>query len=164
MGDPPAFRIRAAAPADVGAVVDLVRALAEFERLPPPDAGAARRLAEHAFGPSPRVELLVAEDAGEVVAYAATFMTYSTFLMQPSLYLEDLFVRPTHRRQGIGGAFLRELAALAVARGCGRFDWTVLDWNTPAQQFYASLGAKLLPDWRVCRLEGEALAAFAVTG
>jgi GNAT superfamily N-acetyltransferase len=88
-------------------------------------------------------------------------MAYSTFLCRPSLYLEDLYVRPSHRRRGIGRAFLRELARVAVARGCGRFDWTVLDWNAPAQEFYASLGARLLPGWRLCRLEGEALAAFA---
>jgi GNAT superfamily N-acetyltransferase len=160
MAGSPGFRIRAAEIGDLAAIVDLIRALAAFERLPPPDAGAARRLAEHAFGPQPRVELLVAESNGIVVGYAAFFTTYSTFLMRPSLYLEDLFVDPGHRRRGIGRAFLRELGALAVARGCGRFDWTVLDWNVAAQEFYASLGARLLPEWRLCRLEGDALAAF----
>jgi len=157
------IRVRPAQPADLPAIMELVRALAEFERLPPPDAGAAARMETHAFGTAPCVAFLVADDAAAVVGYAAWFMAYSTFLARPSLYLEDLFVSPGHRRRGIGRAFLRELARVAVARGCGRFDWTVLDWNAPAQEFYASLGARVLPDWRVCRLEGEALAAFAAT-
>jgi GNAT superfamily N-acetyltransferase len=155
------FLIRPGEPSDVPAVIELVRQLAVFEQLPGPDEGAAERLAEHAFGPHPRVELLVADEQGSVAAYAAYFITYSTFLAQPSLYLEDLFVRPTSRRIGIGAAFLRELARIAKARDCGRFEWAVLDWNIEAQQFYQSLGARLLPEWRICRVEGQALNQLA---
>jgi GNAT superfamily N-acetyltransferase len=151
------FRIRPAQPSDIPGVVALIRALADFEHLPGPDRGAAMRLQEHAFGPTPRYELLVAEEDGAVVGYAAFFMTYSTFLARPSLYLEDLFVRPESRRLGVGTAFLEELAALAVARECGRFEWAVLDWNVAAQDFYDALGAKLLADWRIFRVDGEAL-------
>jgi GNAT superfamily N-acetyltransferase len=151
------FRVRRAQPSDIPAVVALIRALADFEHLPGPDRAAAMRLQEHAFGPTPRYELLVAEEDLAVVGYAAFFMTYSTFLARPSLYLEDLFVRPESRRLGVGTAFLQELAALAVARDCARFEWTVLDWNVAAQDFYAALGAELLADWRICRVDGEAL-------
>lgn len=156
------FRIRPAKRADVPRVIELVRELADFERLPGPDETAARRLEEHAFGPAPRCEILVAEAEGAVVAYALYFTTYSTFLGRPSLYLEDLFVRPSFRRRGIASAFLRELAAIAVARECGRFEWAVLDWNVEAQRFYESLGAKIMQEWRVCRVDGEALTALAV--
>jgi GNAT superfamily N-acetyltransferase len=156
--------IRPARPADGPAYVDLVRGLASYERLPPPDDAAAARLLEHAFGPRPRYELLVAELGGAVVAYAAYFDTYSTFRALPSLYLEDLFVHPSVRGRGIGTALVRALAAAAVARGCARFEWTVLDWNVGAQGFYTALGARILNDWRLCRLDGEDLASFARPG
>jgi GNAT superfamily N-acetyltransferase len=160
-----AFRIRAAVPADIPAVVALIAELAEFEHLTGPDQLAAGRLEEHAFGATPRCQILVADaDGAGVVGYAVYFMTYSTFLAKPSLYLEDLFVKPAFRRQGIATGCLRELAAIAVARGAGRFEWAVLDWNVAAQQFYVGLGAKVLPDWRVCRMEGDALASLAGTG
>jgi GNAT superfamily N-acetyltransferase len=155
------FCIRPAARLDVAAVVGLIRELAEFEHLPGPDEAAARRLEEHAFGGIPRCEILVAEEEGAIVAYALYFMTYSTFLGRPSLYLEDLFVRPAFRRRGIATAFLRDLAAIAIARECGRFEWAVLDWNVAAQDFYVSLGAKILHEWRVCRVDGDALLALA---
>jgi len=161
MSQRPIFRIRPAQPSDIPSVVTLIRALADFEHLPGPDRAAAQRLQEHAFGPTPRYELLVAEQDLDVVGYAAFFMTYSTFLARPSLYLEDLFVRPESRRLGVGKAFLQELAALAVARECGRFEWAVLDWNVAAQDFYAALGAELLDDWRICRVDGEALLRLA---
>ena len=150
-----AFHIRPAARGDLPGVLALIRGLAEFEKLPGPDAGAEARFARH-FDER-RFELLVAERDGELAAYALYFMTYSTFLVQPSLYLEDVFVRPGDRKRGLGGAILRHLAAIAVERGCGRFEWTVLDWNVEAQRFYRSLGAKVLTDWWVCRLDGEAL-------
>ncbi len=152
--------VRDAEPGDIPAVIDLIRGLAEFEKLPGPDDAAAARFAEHAFGPERRFELLVAEADGAIAGYAVYFMTYSTFLARPSLYLEDLFVRPSERGRGIGEAFLRRLAAVAVARGCCRFEWTVLDWNVRAQEFYLSLGARMLPEWRVCRVDGDALAAL----
>lgn len=149
--------LRPATADDLGAVVALIRALAEFEKLPGPDAGAEGRLRADFTANPPRFELEVAEREGEVIAYALYFMTYSTFLARPSLYLEDLFVHPAHRSQGIGEALLRRLAARAVERGCGRFEWTVLDWNVNAQAFYQRLGARVLPEWRVCRVDGEAL-------
>jgi GNAT superfamily N-acetyltransferase len=155
------FRVRSARPADGPAVVALVRGLAAFERLPPPDDAAAARLVEHAFGPRPRFDLLVAEVDDAVRAYALFFETYSTFRAAPSLFLEDLFVDPGARRRGIGRAMMHELARVAVGRGCERFEWTVLDWNADAQRFYRSLGAHLLGEWEVCRLEGDALARLA---
>ena len=155
--------IRPANQADLAQVVSLIRGLAEFEKLPGPDAGAeARLLADFAASP-PRFELLVADgdQGGELVGYALYFMTYSTFLARPSLYLEDLYVRPDARSRGLGAAFLRSLAALAVDRGCGRFEWTVLDWNVRAQAFYRALSAQLLPEWTVCRVDSAALTHLA---
>jgi len=153
------YSIRDAIADDLPAVVGLVRALADFENLPGPDAAAeARLIADFQTG---RYRLLVAEQGGRVVGYALYFMTYSTFLARTSLYLEDLFVLPEARRLGIGTAFLKRLITHAAEAGCGRFEWTVLDWNEPAQNFYRSLGADVLPDWRICRLEGEKLLAAA---
>jgi GNAT superfamily N-acetyltransferase len=154
-------QIRAARPEDGPSFVALVRALAEFEKLPGPDAAAAVRLCEHAFADPPRYHLLIAEVDGRTVGYAVYFFCYSTFLARPSLYLEDLFVHPDARGHGIGGAFMRALAALAVEHECGRFEWTVLDWNVRAQKFYQGLGARLLPEWQLCRLEGDAILALA---
>jgi len=143
--------IRRATRADGPAFLALVRALAEFEKLPPPDEAAEERLVEDAFGVEPRYELHVAELHGAVIAYAATFMAYSTFLARPTLYLEDLFVAPAARRRGVAAAMLHALEQIARARGCGRFEWTVLDWNVDAQKLYQGIGADLLPDWRVVR-------------
>ncbi|HEX9298292.1 MAG TPA: GNAT family N-acetyltransferase [Polyangiaceae bacterium] len=153
------FVIRPARSSDLPAVIALVRALADFEKLEGPDAEAESRF--FADFEAKRFELLVAEREVEVVGYALYFMTYSTFLARPSLFLEDLFVRPDARRLGIGTAFLRELARRAVEAGCGRFEWAVLDWNHPAQQFYFGLGAELLAAWRVCRIDGAKLSALA---
>lgn len=151
--------IRAAEPRDLPTVVGLVRALADFEKLPGPDEAAARRLSDDfAAG---RYSLLVAEHAGAVVGYALYFFTYSTFLAQPSLYLEDIFVHPKARARGIGERFMRALAREAVRQGCGRFDWTVLDWNVDAQKFYRRLGAEVMSTWWTCRVSGEALTALA---
>lgn len=157
--DAPSFLIRPATAHDGPALVALVRALAEYERIPGPDDAAAERLMADVLT-GRHFDLLLAESDGRVAGYALFFFTYSTFLARPSLYLEDLFVLPTYWRCGIGTAFMRRLATLAVERGCGRFEWTVLDWNHRAQDFYASMGARLLPDWRICRLEGEALEAL----
>lgn len=143
--------VRRAVAADGPAFLDLVRALAAYEQLPPPDDDACARLCQDAFATPPRFELYVAELDGQVVAYAATFMTYSTFLARPSLYLEDLFVAPTARRRGVATAVLAHLEAEARARGCGRFEWTVLDWNVDAQALYRGIGAELLGDWRIVR-------------
>ena len=105
-----------------------------------------------------------AEGKGEVVAFALFYTNFSTFLAQPGLYLEDLFVRPAFRGRGIGGAMLRERARLAVARGCGRFEWAVLDWNEHAIRFYRRMGADVLPDWRICRVTGDALSDLGDAG
>ncbi|HEY3594082.1 MAG TPA: GNAT family N-acetyltransferase, partial [Polyangiaceae bacterium] len=151
------FRIRPAERSDIPAVVELIRELADFENLPGPDDQVVQRLEEHAFATVPKCEILVAEEGPEIAGYAVYFMTYSTFRGRPSLYLEDLYVRPVSRRRGIATAFLRDLAHRTVQRDAARFEWAVLDWNTDAQKFYVSLGAKILPEWRTCRIDGEAL-------
>jgi GNAT superfamily N-acetyltransferase len=153
--------IRRAGPEDAETLLELIRALAEYERLPPPDAEARARLLEHGFGPQPQFEAFLAEQGGAAIGYAIVFETYSTFLARPTLYLEDLFVRPEARRQGAGKALLRTLAAEAVARGCGRMEWAVLDWNELARGVYRRAGAAMLDDWRLCRLTGEALRRLA---
>ena len=163
------FKLRAARPADVSAIAGLVAELAEFEHLSHLLQLTPETLAPHLFGARPVVEAVVAEAAaspgetGRVVAYALFFTNFSTFLAKPGLYLEDLYVQPAWRGAGIGKALLAHLGALALARGCGRFEWCVLDWNEAAIRFYQGMGATLMPEWRICRLAGPALAAFAPT-
>jgi GNAT superfamily N-acetyltransferase len=152
--------IRPATPDDSAAIRALVVALADYERLPPPDADAQDRLLADAFRPQPRVEIVVAVVDGAVVGYAFFFETYSTFLARPTLYLEDLFVLPAHRGEGTGKALFIHLAREAARRGCGRMEWAVLDWNTPAIAFYQRLGAQHLYDWQVYRLDRAALERF----
>ncbi|MBB2930000.1 GNAT family N-acetyltransferase [Paraburkholderia silvatlantica] len=159
-----AATIRAATAADVGAMHALMYELAEFEKLTHLFTGTADGLADALFGTRPAAEALVAEDAGRIVGYALFFHNYSTFLSRRGLYLEDLYVQPSQRGTGLGTAMLRALAAIAVERGCARFEWTVLDWNTPAIGFYEKLGATVLPDWRVVRMTGDALDKLAATG
>jgi len=146
-------QIRKAEPRDADAYLALVRALAEYEKLDPPDPAACDRLIAHAFGDRPCYELLVAELDGRIVAYAVIFPTYSTFRALPTLYLEDLFVHPDARRRGVAQAMLEHLRALALERGCGRMEWTVLDWNTPAKQLYDRFGAHELPTWELRRVD-----------
>jgi GNAT superfamily N-acetyltransferase len=146
------MKIRRALPADGPAYVELVQALADFERLPGPDPAARQRLVDDAFGEPARYQLWVAEEQGRVVAYAVTFPTYSTFLGRPGLWLEDLFVHPDFRRRGIATAMLAYLRQVAEERGCGRFEWNVLSWNVDAQKLYRGVGAELLDDWRLVRL------------
>jgi GNAT superfamily N-acetyltransferase len=153
--------IRRAGPEDADTLLELITALAEYEHLEPPDADASARLIEHGFGLRPRFETYLAEIDGAPVGYALVFETYSTFLARPTLYLEDLFVRPEARRRGAGTALLRHLAREAVERGCGRMEWTVLDWNELAQGVYRRLGARQLDEWRLCRLTGDALERLA---
>ena len=118
-------------------------------------------LAPHLFGPRPVVEAVVAEREGRVVAFALFFTNFSTFLALPGLYLEDLYVEPEQRGAGIGQALLEHLARLAATRGYGRFEWSVLDWNADAIRFYERMGATVMPEWRICRIAGDALQAFA---
>jgi GNAT superfamily N-acetyltransferase len=156
-----AFAIRAAEPRDLEAIVRLIGALAEFERLTHLLAVTPESLRPHLFGERPVAEALVVEKEESLVAFALFFTNFSTFLGRPGLYLEDLFVEPEHRGEGIGEALLRRLATLAVSRGCGRFEWSVLDWNENAIRFYERMGATLLPEWRICRVSGAALDTFA---
>jgi len=158
---PTSVTVRAATAADGDAIIGLVLALAEYERLPPPDPAARARLLSAAFSPQPRVNVLLAEADGQVAGYAFFFETYSTFLALPTLYLEDLFVLDSYRGRGLGGALMRACAQEAVRRGCGRLDWTVLAWNAPAIGFYNHLGAQHLDDWYLYRLAGPALARLA---
>jgi GNAT superfamily N-acetyltransferase len=158
------FTIRAAAPSDVAELLRLVRALAEYEKLAAMAVGTAAMLDEALFGPRPAAEALVAERAGRVVGFALFFTTFSTFLCQPGLYLEDLFVEPEQRGAGIGRALLRRLAALAAERGCGRLEWRVLDWNAPSIRFYESLGASLLKEWVLVRMTQREFALLAKPG
>lgn len=165
--DTPGFTLRPAEPRDLAAIVALIRELAEFEQLTHLVQVTPESLRPHLFGDRPVAEALVAELAGEagptVVAFALYFTNFSTFLGQPGLYLEDLYVRPAQRSLGIGRALLTRLAQLAVARGCGRFEWSVLDWNANAIGFYEKLGATVMPDWRICRVTGDALQQLGRT-
>jgi GNAT superfamily N-acetyltransferase len=153
----PPFNLRPAEPRDVGVIVALIRELAEFEKLSDQVEVTPGQLGPQLFGPEPAARALVAEVDGAVEGFALYFFNFSTFLGRPGLYLEDLYVRPEHRRRGIGRALLQRLAAIAAERGCGRFEWSVLDWNLGAIRFYETLGAVVLPDWRICRVTGEAL-------
>lgn len=155
------FTLRPATPADAGRVLALVRALAEYEKLAHEVVADERGFAAAIAGPHPQVEVLLAEQGGDCVGFALFFAHFSTFLGRGGLWLEDLFVQPQSRGQGIGKALLAQLAALAVARGAGRLEWSVLDWNAPALRFYESLGARALGDWTIHRLTGPALATLA---
>ncbi len=157
----PRHDIRAAEPRDLKDIVQLISELAEFENLSHLLAVTPDSLEPHLFGDDPVAECMVGEVGGEVVAFALFYKNFSTFLSKPGLYLEDLYVRPAHRRSGLGRALLIELARLACERGYGRFDWTVLDWNEDAIRFYEKLGAEVMPDWRICRLTGDALERYA---
>jgi GNAT superfamily N-acetyltransferase len=157
---PSHFRLRAAEPRDVPAIVGLIGELAEFERLTHLLQLTPESLYRHLFGERPAVEAMVGEVEAQVVAFALYFGNFSTFLGKPGLYLEDLYVQPAHRGCGLGRALLERLGALAVERGCGRFEWSVLDWNENAIRFYEQMGAVVMPDWRICRVAGDALQAF----
>jgi len=153
--------IRAAKPEDTPTIAALIRELAEYERLSHVVTLDEARLREHLFGRRPYAEVLLAEEAGEAVGYALFFHNYSTFLAQPGIYLEDLFVRPEHRGKGHGKALLAAVARVAVERGCWRLEWVVLNWNQPALDFYRALGAEAMDEWTTNRLTGDALETVA---
>jgi GNAT superfamily N-acetyltransferase len=149
--------IRPAIPADADAIIRLIIALADFEQLPPPDEAARTRLLADAFAAHPRFDIFLAEIDGQAVGYAFVFETYSTFLAQPSLYLEDLFVLPDYRQHGVGYALFSYCVREAKRRGCGRMEWAVLDWNQHAINFYERLGARHMTEWLPYRLDSAAL-------
>lgn len=142
------------------AIVGLINELADFEHLTHLVQVTPETLHPHLFGDRPVVESWVAVVGDRVVGFALFFTNFSTFLGRPGLYLEDLYIQPAHRGSGLGRALLVHLARLAVQRGCGRFEWSVLDWNTNAIEFYERMGATLMPDWRICRVTGPALEAL----
>jgi GNAT superfamily N-acetyltransferase len=160
----PQLTLRAATPPDVPLILRFIRGLAEYERLAHECVATEERLARTLFGDRPSAEVRLAFMDETPVGFALFFHSYSTFLAQPGLYLEDLYVEPAWRGHGVGRALLASLAALAVARDCGRLEWSVLDWNTDAIGFYEKLGARGMTDWTVHRLTGAALAALASEG
>jgi GNAT superfamily N-acetyltransferase len=178
------LNIRPAIPEDVPVILELIRALADYEHEPQAARATAADLLRDGWGPEPKFRCLIADwkAEGEAIApasatassatdsdwrpagFALYFYNYSTWRGRCGIYLEDLFVRPEYRRRGIGRALLVYLARLAWQEQCGRFEWQVLDWNTPAIQFYESLGARMMPAWRTMRVEGEAIGRLAEWG
>lgn len=154
-------QVRPAAPTDVPTILALIRELAEYERLSPEVSANELLLHDYLFGASRIAEALIAECNGTAVGFAVYFHNFSTFLAKPGIYLEDLFVKPAYRGQGIGESLLRRLAGIASERNCGRLEWAVLDWNEPAIGFYKSLGATPMNEWTVYRVTGEALEKLA---
>ena len=157
------MNLRPAAPADVPLILEFIRALADYEKLSHEVEATEAGLAGTLFPRegSPAAECLLAFEGEEAAGFAIYFTTYSTFLARPGLYLEDIFVKPALRGRGLGRAMILHLARLANERGCGRMEWSVLDWNEPAIRFYESLGARRMQEWTTCRLSGEALTRLA---
>jgi GNAT superfamily N-acetyltransferase len=155
------FRIDAATSEDVPVLFDLVKQLAEYEKLSSMVSADAAMLHAALFGARPVCEAVLARAGGSTVGFALFFFTFSTFLGRPGLYLEDLFVIPEQRGKGYGKALLRHLARLAAARECGRFEWRVLDWNEPSIRFYESLGGSIMKEWLLVRMTGDSIAALA---
>jgi GNAT superfamily N-acetyltransferase len=155
--------IRPATAADVPQILALIRALAAYEREPDAVAATEADLVRDGFGPNPFFHALMAECDGKIAGFALYFFNYSTWAGRPGLYLEDVFVYPELRGRGIGKALLQRVAAIAVENKCPRLQWEVLDWNTPAIEFYRSLGAEFLDEWRNVRMTGEAIARLAGT-
>jgi len=153
--------IRPAEPADVSAIFGMIFELAVFEKLEHMVVANETMLHESLFGDKPGCEALVGEANGEVVAFALFFHNFSTFLCKKGLYLEDLYVKQACRGRGYGKQMLVALARLAVERDCGRFEWSVLDWNTNAIKLYEGMGATVMPEWRICRVTGEALTELS---
>jgi GNAT superfamily N-acetyltransferase len=155
------FTIRPAEPRDVAGILRLIRELAIYEKLEDQAVGTVPMLTEALFGARPSCEALIGERGGRAVGFALYFTTFSTFLCKPGLYLEDLFVEQDSRGIGLGKALLSRLASIAAERGCGRFEWRVLDWNEPSIKFYESLGATLMPTWILVRMTSSGIATLA---
>jgi GNAT superfamily N-acetyltransferase len=153
--------IRPATPVDLPLIAELIRGLAEYEKLADEVRYDQAVLGEKLFGQRPYAEVLIGEVDGEALSFALFFHNFSTFEGRPGIYLEDLFVRPEARGKGLGKALLAELARLAIERGCARLEWWVLDWNEPSIGFYKSLGARPMDEWTVMRVDGPALASLA---
>jgi len=158
---PDGLRIDPATEDDVPLVLTLIKALADYEKLAQSVVATEDTVRQTLFGPSASASAIIARVGGDAVGFAVWFHNYSTFLSRPGLYLEDLFVRPEWRGLGIGRALLSRLAQIAVAGGCGRMEWSVLDWNETAIRFYEGLGATVLNDWRICRMTGDAIKKLA---
>jgi GNAT superfamily N-acetyltransferase len=156
-----AVSIRAAIRADVPQILAFIRALAAYEREPDAVVATEEGLLNDGFGPNPYYFCLIAENDGAPAGFALYFFNYSTWIGRPGIYLEDLFVLPEFRGLGIGKALLRQVAAIAVERDCRRLQWEVLDWNTPAIDFYRAMGAEFLDEWRNVRISGVALSQLA---
>lgn len=159
--NPDPLHIRPATPDDCALILEFIQALAEYEALLHEVVATAEKLRETLFDGHPGAEVLIAEWQGQPAGFALYFPNYSTFLARPGIYLEDLFVHPAFRGQGIGKSLLQYLAGIALDRNCGRLDWSVLDWNEPAIAFYRSIGARALDEWTQFRLEGLSLEAMA---
>jgi len=155
------FRIERATERDVPLILKLITALAEYEKMSADVMATEEKLRASLFGAHPAAEVVIAYADAEAVGFALFFHNYSTFLGQPGIYLEDLYVVPERRGRGYGKRLLAHLAALAVERGCGRLEWSVLDWNEPAIGFYKKLGARPMDEWTVMRVAGDALPRLA---
>jgi GNAT superfamily N-acetyltransferase len=153
--------IRAAEERDVEGIFNLILGLAAYEQLSDRVTGNPELLRSHLFGDRAYAEAIVAELGDLTIGFALFFPTYSTFLTQPGIHLEDVFIQPEYRRQGVGKALMTAMAKIAHDRGCGRLEWSVLEWNQNAIDFYQSLGATILPDWKTCRMTAETLAEIA---
>ena len=160
----PALRIESATERDVPVILRMIKGLAEYERLGNHVIATEEKLRATLFGPRPAAEVLIGYDVSTPVGFALFFQNYSTFLAQPGIYLEDLFVVPEARGHGYGRQLLAHLARIAAERGCGRLEWSVLDWNQPAIGFYKKLGAVPMEDWTIFRLTGDALTRLAGEG
>lgn len=154
------FTIRSATAEDAALILQFIIELAEYEKARDAVLADEEQIRRSMFGPDAKVRALICEEAGQPIGFAVYFYNYSTWLGRNGIYLEDVFVRPEHRRKGAGRALLKHIAGIAVAEGCGRFEWSVLDWNQPAINFYESIGAKPQSEWTIYRLTGEALERF----
>jgi len=160
-GDNPRISVTPATPGDIPAILDLIRKLAEYERLSHQVVATEDLLHEHLFGPRPAADALIGQLDSRTVGFALFYQTFSTFLARPGIWLEDLFVLSESRGAGVGSALLRQVAAIAIARNCGRLEWSVLDWNEPALGFYRKLGAVPMNDWTIQRVTSDALNKLA---